>query len=233
MAWCPKCKAEYVDGIRICADCGVELVDRLKEEKEEEIQADISDDIEMTAALKQALDEAGVDPLYEEPKEPKPYTGRYVNNEEKAQENRTSAYTLLLIGGLGLLLVILILFDLLPVHRLSLNKYMIGTVMGALFVLFLIMGIISLKNSRAFAKNADKENNLTREIRKWCMENIEKEKVDESLSFSGDTSEELKYFSRIDCVKALIQEQFINLDEAYLDRLVDEMYPEIFEEAKG
>lgn len=26
MAWCPKCKNEYVDGITICADCGVELV---------------------------------------------------------------------------------------------------------------------------------------------------------------------------------------------------------------
>ncbi len=233
MAWCPKCKAEYVYGIRICADCGVELVDRLEEEKEEETQADISDDIEMAAALKQALDEEGVDPFYEEPEAPKPYTGRYMNNEEKAQENRTSAYTLLLIGGLGLLLVILILFDLLPVQRLSLNKYMIGAVMGALFALFLVMGVISLKNSRAFAKDADKENNLTREIRKWCMENIKKEKVDEALSFSGETLEELKYFSRIESVKALIQAQFINLDEAYLDRLVDEMYPEIFEEAKG
>ena len=28
MAWCPKCKNEYRPGIRVCADCGVELVDR-------------------------------------------------------------------------------------------------------------------------------------------------------------------------------------------------------------
>ena len=33
--WCPKCKNEYVDGITLCADCGVELVDELPEETDE------------------------------------------------------------------------------------------------------------------------------------------------------------------------------------------------------
>ncbi|MCR5692101.1 MAG: hypothetical protein K6G62_07770 [Eubacterium sp.] len=33
MAWCPKCKNEYVDGITECADCGIELVDELPEEE--------------------------------------------------------------------------------------------------------------------------------------------------------------------------------------------------------
>ncbi len=32
MAWCPKCKCEYVEGVTICADCGCELVDKLQEE---------------------------------------------------------------------------------------------------------------------------------------------------------------------------------------------------------
>ncbi len=26
MPWCPKCKNEYREGIKVCADCGVELV---------------------------------------------------------------------------------------------------------------------------------------------------------------------------------------------------------------
>lgn len=33
--WCPKCKNEYVEGITLCADCGVELVDELPEETDE------------------------------------------------------------------------------------------------------------------------------------------------------------------------------------------------------
>lgn len=32
MAWCPKCKTEYRDGIATCADCGATLVDHLVEE---------------------------------------------------------------------------------------------------------------------------------------------------------------------------------------------------------
>lgn len=34
MAWCPKCKNEYVAGITKCADCGVDLVDVLPDEED-------------------------------------------------------------------------------------------------------------------------------------------------------------------------------------------------------
>lgn len=34
MAWCPKCRNEYVAGITKCADCGVDLVDVLPDEED-------------------------------------------------------------------------------------------------------------------------------------------------------------------------------------------------------
>ena len=110
---------------------------------------------------------------------------------------------------------------------------MISGVMGSLFLLFFVMGIVSLRNSKILDKKAKKENNLTQEIRKWCLENILKESVDEKLFLDGDTPEELKYFPRFELMKAMVKRQFLNLDEAYLDRLMDELYPEIFEDEQA
>lgn len=36
MPWCPKCKTEYREGFRVCADCGSELVEKLAEETADE-----------------------------------------------------------------------------------------------------------------------------------------------------------------------------------------------------
>ena len=38
MPWCPKCRNEYREGFTVCADCGVELVDRLGEAKADTVK---------------------------------------------------------------------------------------------------------------------------------------------------------------------------------------------------
>ena len=134
----------------------------------------------------------------------------YVNNSEKAENNRSSAYTLLIVGSIGFILVVLYFLDVIPVR--GLNKYMISGVMGALFLLFIIMGCVSLRSARIFEKKAGSENNLTSEIKKWCMTNLS-----------------AKDFARTERVKELISGKFMNLDQDYLERLADEIYASIFE----
>ena len=233
MAWCPKCKCEYVEGITVCADCECELVEKLPEEgTEPEITQ------QEALAMMQIMLESGkgipnelLDSVESLPKKASAvkHQSRYVNNEEKAEENRASAFALLAVGGIGLVATVLFFFDYFDIRPSLIGKYVISGVMGVLFILFIIMGIVSLRNSRILRRKAHKENNLTAEIKKWCIENLYEEEIDRLLDIEQQ-SVELKYFQRFDYVKRTIQNQFMNLDENYLDRLIEEIYSEIFKE---
>ncbi len=258
MAWCPKCKSEYVGGITRCADCNCDLVDSLQEGKkistwDEDVAYKVKE-LQKQEALMQAKEEELEDTLlemdaevleeafeemmqkeqaeFEEAVKTPRHVLPYVNNAEKAEEHKSSAYSLLVIGAAGLVFVILFFFDVLPIRMALVNKYIISGVMGALFVLFLVMGVISLKNAKVLATKAKKENDLTKEIKRWCSDYMSAESVDSKLSIT-DASEEIKYFHRFDKMKEMIQNQFMYLDEAYLDRLIDEIYPDIFEDEQA
>ena len=202
MAWCPKCKCEYVEGVDRCADCGCELVEHLTDEPEERFTESLPESPEEEIAAAQlAVMEGEIPPFEFDEEDVKPVVhGVYVNNEERAEENRTAAYTLLSVGTAGLIAVVLFFFGIIPIHMAVFSKYMISGVMGVMFILFLIMGIVSLRNFKLFKKRAAKENNLTAEIRKWCLQNLHKETIDQSLCFDASISEELKYFQRLSLI---------------------------------
>lgn len=243
MAWCPKCRYEFREGITTCTDCECELVDDLSfatlEEENEHIDPDVLQ-MQFQQSLMQAsesfnleYDEEGMpDPIAlmqasSRAKQP-PKAEVYINNEERAEENKSAAYALLLVGVAGIILIVLFFLDIIPIPMSRFSKYMITGVMGVMFILFFIMGIVSLRNFKLFKEKAYKENNLTKSIKDWCMSSLSKEDVDSNFDFDG-VPEEIKYFQRIGFLKNSINKQFMNLDEGYLDRLVEEVYPDIFE----
>lgn len=285
MPWCPKCKNEYVEGRKICVDCGVELVDspeerksypvifgeqeqmeRLKsflvysqinsaevayDEKNSVYELFVSNGERVRAAaaihvfLKQEEEQAqGEEGLGQTDDEPlsfvesdiprKPavpvYKGVYQNSAKMAEENRSSSYMLLLVGGIGLIAMILLFMDVIHLPFLMANKYMVCGVMGGLFFLFIVMGILSMKTSKVLEKKAEMENSLANEMQKWCEAYLTAKNVEEDLLLEGESSEEMKYFKRTDKMKFMISRQFINLDEDFLDAFVDDYYSKIFEQ---
>lgn len=338
MPWCPKCKSEYREGFRICADCGCELVDILPQEKGRltfgteqemtmlaefldysgiegvEIQYDETEDSYDLAVPDQNLEKAAVlmrvflvkeqerkaacaagkdkgkmdcsslegagktespeaeesgtkgcdtdqtipdsfepdnqeaaDPNQEESDEiqgarvqiaqrlQEADTIRrtmggslYQDSSQKADDNRSSAWVLTVTGVLGILVVVLGFLEVLP-FRIG-NPYLVYGVMGVVFLLFVIAGIISMKNAKMFAKKAESENSLRSTLLGWCRENLKAEEMDRELSCASEP-EEVKYFNRTASIKEKLNRQFMNLDQDFLDQLIDDqVYEMIFGE---
>ena len=225
MPWCPVCKNEYREGIKFCAECQVELVERLEEESGREDEAEREAEARLRAMLAAGAEEDG-----EEAGEEKPAAYQtYRDSAMQAEDNRSSAYTLFLAGILGFVLDILVFTNVIPVfHNADTTRYFVCGVMGALFVLFLVFGIVSMRNARILLVQARSEDTLLSELEKWCRENLSAEQIDSSLALE-DMAEEQKYFRRADRMKEIINNKFLNLDQGLLEHFVDGYYQELFE----
>lgn len=160
---------------------------------------------------------------------------QYQSSEAKAEDNRSSAYTLLAVGGVGFIAVLLIFFNVIPIYRnAGITKYLVCGVMGAMFVLFIVFGFVSMRDSKMLLVKAKSENSLRSEIARWCRENLSGTAIDAAILEEGETlaelTEEEKYYRRTERMRAAIDDKFMNLDEAFVDNFVDGYYQEMYED---
>lgn len=160
---------------------------------------------------------------------------QYQSSAAKAEDNRTSAYTLLAVGGIGFAAVVLLFFNVIPLYQNSgISKYLACGVMGALFIFFIVLGFVSMRDSRLLLVKAKSENSLTFEIARWCGENLDRDAIDALILEEGESLEDLtqeeQYYRRTEKMRAMIDEKFLNLDEAFVDHFVDDYYQGLYED---
>ncbi len=160
---------------------------------------------------------------------------RYQSSAAKAADNRSSAYTLLAVGGIGFVVVVLIFLNVIPLYQnAGITKYLVCGVMGAMFILFVVFGFVSMRDSRVLLVKAKSENSLLSEITRWCEENLDGSAIDEVILDAEESMDELtdeeKYYRRTEKMRTMIEDKFMNLDEAFVDDFVDGYYQELYED---
>lgn len=213
MAWCPKCKNEYREGITHCPDCDVDLVE------EPELLPDGQETIEIPEDYEFPEDfdpRAVLEGAKEKPAHVKPYQ----SPEERYADMRSSAWTFLAVGGIGFVVMLLALMGILsfPFHDFAL------IVMLLLFVAFLVIGFVSLKNAKKLKALASSEHELIERITDWYhSEGVQTEAI---TSLDTSLSEELFYLQKYEAVCQIIKEQFPDLGDDLLNKLTSDFCEE-------
>lgn len=152
----------------------------------------------------------------------------YQDKKEKAEDYKSSAYTLLLVGVIGIAALVLMIIGVLPFRFSGSGKYITYGVMGVMFVVFIVMGISSFKTSKRYAEEAVGEADLTGKIKAWAKEHITADSIKERVWFEDGTPEEMKYFQYFETIKEAVTQEFGSLNASYLEALCEELYAEIF-----
>ncbi len=153
----------------------------------------------------------------------------YMDSEARAEDNRSSAWILLIAGGAGIIVIILGLLGIIPMPMTGFAKIMFSIVMGILCLAFLVAGIVSVKKTKVYATAASIEKDQKKQIIEWCKESDIVTKINESIA-GMELSEEEKYFRRAERLKQAVVAQFPEIGFSFLDHVTDDLYDSLFED---
>lgn len=154
----------------------------------------------------------------------------FVRLSDKYQDIVSSASTMLLVGIIGILFMFLVLTDIIPLPLNSSTAWLFDSVMGGIFIIFIISGIVSFMHAKQVKIDAEEEDKLIEELLTWANSNITKDMLDEGLDLTQP--EELLYFNRADKIKDKLMHQFENADEALICEYTEQIYQNIYETDK-
>lgn len=236
MPWCPKCKLEYVEGIKVCPDCNVELVEKLNEEEvsfDPELANNLSD--EVAEALEEEMPQ-DIEKLTPEEMEAIMLRAEQLKNFEenpvyKSKKdkllNNKSAYGVLIVSGfLGLAVIILDIFGVITLPLAGSSRTLTFIVLGVLFFVFLLTGFISFRSVKRLKPEVEKEEKLINDI----VEFIKQNKLNGNYKKPNPENYESEYLELNNKVVSDVKDAFPDLEPGFAYYVVDRFAGDILDE---
>ena len=164
-------------------------------------------------------------------------SGVYESKRQKAENHKSSAGALLIVGGLGMVAIALLNLDMLPIKLYGGSKYLISGVMAVLFVIFIGMGVTGLKNYKRYLAEAEEEEDLISRAKEFLENTLTREAIEAAAGDHIEGGEkaaeqsaknELLYFPRMEVIRGRMKEEFPEMETALLEKMADDHYTELF-----
>lgn len=199
MPFCPKCKFKYNEGVTKCPDCECDLVDEIE----------IPDDNE----------EIALNSLFKS-------NPQYVKKSDKYKDIHSSSLSLIIVSVCGAIFLVLNAFSLLPIQFAfeGLSGGLFYVIMGTLFAVFFIGGLVSLRSANQIKSEIQSEEDLTKQIIEYITDKFSTE----SINVTSENEAEI-YYERVEIIKSAINDKYGELNEAYLESLIEQIYEKLFD----
>lgn len=255
MPWCPSCKMEYVEGIKICPDCKTALVAELSEEDNDadlNLASDEYDDFynsdsdndeaaekkqmamnDIVAMMKvKGISDEEIAGIIESAKRrASNILPPYKSISDKYADNKSASSVLLICGLAGLTFVFLNLFGIVDLPFKGYSKYLTSIVMGIMFLIFVFFGFRSISMTKKLKPMVEKEEKLIKKSVNYLKKAY---KSNTLLPKDFDIESELSFEEQSlfisNCAMNALEKKFDDLPEGFSYYVVDRYYSDIFEE---
>ena len=145
---------------------------------------------------------------------------------ERAENYRSGAVVLFLVGIIGVVALILMDLNIIPINFFGSSNYLVNIVMGALFAIFIAMGVNSMINYNKLKNKASTDDELRQRIYSWIDNELDKSILDENVS--EEDNEEIKYFNRTQVLSDELSRRFDDLSDDFRDYIIEDLYDRIY-----
>ena len=148
----------------------------------------------------------------------------YVKKEDEYKDVKFSGITFIIFGILGIAYLTLCKLDIIAIDY----NILVFCVIAALFVGFIVMGVVSVVKSKKIKLQIPEEEILTEELNKWLEENITKERVEKWIDDSvSDEENDLIVMAHI---RSILIKKYPDLNVSFIEMLTEEFFNSHFVE---